>query len=727
MKFTAFFYSLFCGHIFYIMTKYLPTVILISSLLFACSSSDKNALEGINYPETFKSDHQDKYHGQVVNDPYRWLENDTSLETENWVKAQNKVTFDYLNKIPFRQEIRDRLEEMANYPRVSAPTRVGNNYFIYKNNGLQNQDVIYIREGLDGDEKVFIDPNAYSKNGTTNMRLSGISEDDKMVVVSKSESGSDWNQLIVFDINSAASIGDTLNWVKFSGANWHGNGFYYSRYPLQKEGLDYSSYNANHAVYYHQIGTKQEADKLIFEDKAHSNRYHNVGITEDHAYLVLYAAEGTDGYECHYKSLKDGDDSFTPLFTGFDNKSSILDHHEGRFIIRTDIDAPNYRLISLDPANPDPENWIEIIPETANLLKGVSKAGGHLFANYLIKAQSKIFQLDYNGENLKEIALPGLGSASGFYADKEDSLTFYSYSSFTYPGSVFKYNLKTGKSSLYFQPELAFDPSAFEAKQILYGSKDGTPITMFVVHKKGIKLDGNNPLILYGYGGFNISLTPGFRKYLVPWLESGGIFAMPNLRGGGEYGENWHKGGMLFNKQNVFDDFISAAENLIEKKYTSSEKLVISGRSNGGLLVGAVMTQRPDLFQVALPGVGVMDMLRYHEFTVGHGWVPEYGSSEEEDHYKNLISFSPLHRLQPNTDYPATLVFTGDHDDRVVPAHSFKFAATLQEMHSGEAPVLIRIETDAGHGSGKPISKILDEEADKLAFSLYNTGSVYRR
>ena len=701
------------------------TAVISISIIYSCSNPGKNFSNELTYPDTRKTNQQDDYHGQIVGDPYRWLENDTSKETEAWVVAQNEVTFSYLNKIPFRKAIRNRLEELVNYPRMSAPIRAGDKYFVYKNNGLQNQDVIYIKNSLYGEESLFLDPNDFSDNGTVTMTIAGISEDNKYLVVSKSESGSDWRQFIVFDIELGSSIGDTLNWVKFSGASWHGDGFYYSRFPAPQEGLDYSSSNALHSVYYHKLGNSQSQDELIFEDKDHTNRYHWVSITEDHEYLVLYIAEGTDGFECHYKSLRSNDASFTPLFTGFDNKSRIIDHYNNAFIVFTDIDAPNYKLVSLDPKKTEKDNWITVLPERDYLLQSVSKAGGYLFAQYLHKAQNEIMQYDYSGNNGKEITLPGPGTSAGFEGKKEDSVVFYRFTSFTYPGSVFEYNIKESKSSLYFQPQLPFDPNEFESKQIYYRSKDGTNVSLFIVHQKNLVKNGKNPLMLYGYGGFNISLTPNFNKYIIPWLESGGIYAIPNLRGGGEYGETWHQAGMLFNKQNVFDDFIAAAEYLIEQSYTSSEKLVISGRSNGGLLVGAAMTQRPDLFKVALPGVGVMDMLRYHKFTVGHGWIPEYGSSDEEDHFKNLLSFSPLHNLRPGTKYPATLIYTGDHDDRVVPAHSFKFAATLQEMHESNSAVLIRIETDGGHGSGKPIAKVLDEEADKLAFSFYNTNSKY--
>lgn len=690
-------------------------------VLLACEDTSEKA--GPVYPETKKIEHSDTYHGVEISDPYRWLENDTSQETEAWVKTENELTFGFLSKIPFRDKIRKRMDDLLNYSRQTSPYRVGNYYFIKKNNGLQNQDVIYFKEGLNGEEMVFLDPNQFSEDGTVTFNISGYSDDNEKIILSKSEAGSDWRMLITYEISSKTSIGDTLRWIKFSGADWYNGGFYYSRYPEPESGSDYSASNSFHSVYYHKIGQEQSKDKLVFQDKEHANRYHWVNMTDDKKYLVLYVAEGTDGYECYFRKA-DRSESFTPLFTGFDHKNSIVDHINGRFIVKTDIDAENYRLISVDPNNPSKENWIEIIPEKETLLQSVSSAGGFLFLKYLENACNKVYRMSMESKELIEIDLPPAGSISGFGGKVEDSILFYSYSSFTSPGRIYKYDVESNTSSVYFESDLDFNMDDYESKQLFYTSKDGSKISMFLVHKKGIQFDGNNPCMLYGYGGFNISLTPNFSTSRLVWLENGGIFAMPNLRGGGEYGEAWHKAGMLLNKQNVFDDFIAAAEFLIKEKYTSSEKLVISGRSNGGLLVGAVMTQRPNLMKVALPGVGVLDMLRYHKFTVGHGWIPEYGSSDDEVYFKNLLSYSPLHNIKENTEYPATLIYTGDHDDRVVPAHSFKFAATLQEKSKGQNPILIRIETQAGHGSGKPISKRLDEEADKMAFSFYCIGST---
>jgi prolyl oligopeptidase len=513
-----------------------------------------------------------------------------------------------------------------------------------------------------------------------------------------------------------------MEWVKFSGAAWHKNGFYYSRYPKPEAGKELSSDNKDHSIYYHALGTPQSADKLFYSNKSNLNIYHNCYITEDQKYLVMTAAEGTDGFETYYKDLENNG-ALTALFTGFKNKSSIIEHINGNFLVQTDIDAPNYRLVSINIKNPAKNNWVDIIPQSNQLLETVSTGGGKLFASYLKDATTAVFQIDYDGKNKKEINLPAPGTAGGFGGYKTDELSFYSFSSFNYPPTIFKYDIKTGISTVFNKVELKFNPADFETKQVWYPSKDGTKIPMFIVHKKGIKLDGNNPTLLYGYGGFNISLTPSFSTSNIILLENGGIYALANLRGGGEYGEDWHQAGMKMKKQNVFDDFIAAAEYLIGEKYTNKDKLAIAGGSNGGLLVGACMTQRPDLFKVAFPAVGVMDMLKFHKFTVGKGWIPEYGCSDSSKaDFENLYKFSPLHNLKNGSSYPATMVTTGDHDDRVVPAHSFKFAATLQEMHKGDNPVLISVAINAGHGAGKPTSKTIQEQADKWAFMFYNMG-----
>jgi len=676
----------------------------------------------LTYPTTAKVETVDDYHGTSVADPYRWLENDTAKDVEAWVKEQNKVTFDFLGQIPYREQIRSRFEELYNYPKLSSPIKAGDYYFFYKNNGLQNQSVIYFQQGMDGTPEVFLDPNALSPDGTVSIGLVGFSHDYKYVTYSRSEAGSDWQELHTMEVATKTELPDVLKWVKFSGADWYGDGFFYSRYPAPEEGLEFSATNSFHQVFYHKRGDDQTNDELVYENTTNPRLYHYVDVTEDEKYLVLYAAEGTDGYECHYKELGTNGWNFTPLFTGYKNKSNILQHVDGRFLVNTDIDAPNYRLVSIDPNNPAKENWTDIIPESENLLNGVNTGGGKLYANYLSKATTQIFEMEYDGSNKKEIQLPGPGSAGGFSGRENYTTLFYTFTSFTYPPTIFKYDIASGTSEVFYKTELQFNPEDYESKQVFYPSKDGTPVSMFIVHKKGLKMDGTNPTYLYGYGGFNISLTPSFSSSRIILLENGGVFAMANLRGGGEYGEEWHKAGMLHNKQNVFDDFIAAGEYLIKEKYTSSEKLAIAGGSNGGLLVGACMTQRPELFKVAFPAVGVMDMLRYHKFTVGFGWIPEYGSSDSADHFKNLYAFSPVHNLKEGVSYPATMVTTADHDDRVVPAHSFKFAATLQEKHKGTNPVLIRIETDAGHGAGKPTSKIIEEQADIWSFLFYNMG-----
>lgn len=693
-------------------------------MLAACGEAPKEQVESkmeLEYPETRKESVVDTLFGTPVEDPFRWLEDDNSEETKAWVQAQNKVTRGYLDSIPERQEIRDRYESLFNYEKVSSPYRVGEYLFFYKNDGLQDQSVIYKQNGKEGEAEVFIDPNALSEDGTITASLMGASGDNMYMAVNRSEAGSDWSQIRVMDVETGEETGDVLKWIKFSGAAWYNDGFFYSRYPAPEEGDELSAANTFHTVYYHKMGTSQEEDELVYKNENAPNMYHWCNVTEDDKYLILYASTGTDGYECYFKDLSTGGD-FQPLFTGFANKSSVVDHINGRFMVITDIDAPLYQLVSIDPNNPAKENWETIIPQSESLLEGANTGGGKLFATYLDKASNRVFMMDYDGSNKQEIQLPdNTGSAGGFGGKKDYTTLYYTFSSFTYPTSIYEFDIASNSSSLYYAPELSFDPSAFESKQVFYKSKDGTEVSMFIVHKKGLELDGTNPTLLYGYGGFNVSLTPSFSTSNIILLEKGGVYAMANLRGGGEYGEEWHKGGMLLNKQNVFDDFISAGEYLIAEGYTSNNKLAIAGGSNGGLLVGACMAQRPDLFQVAFPAVGVMDMLRYHKFTVGWGWIPEYGCADSSKvDFENLHAYSPLHNLKDGTAYPATMVTTADHDDRVVPAHSFKFAARLQEAHQGASPVIIRIEERAGHGAGKPTSKIIDEQADKWAFMFDN-------
>ncbi|NBB89493.1 MAG: prolyl oligopeptidase family serine peptidase [Bacteroidetes bacterium] len=702
-------------------------LLLLISLFISCQNTNekdtKNPVIKVDYPDTKKVDVSDNYHGTVVKDPYRWLEVDTAAEVEEWVKRQNEVTFGYLDKIPYTDSIADRFEELYNYPKLSSPYKAGEYYFFYKNDGLQNQSVIYRQYGLDGEPEVFIDPNEMNPEGTTAVSLVGFSEDYKYVTYSVQEAGSDWQTFYVKDVETGETLSDVLKWVKFSGASWVGNGFYYSRYPAPESGLEYSAENKGHAVYYHQLGDDQEDDRLVYGDPEHPKRYHFVSVTEDRKILALQASTGTDGYETYIRKLEDEDDEFSPLQKGFEFKNSVIHHSDGQLWVRTNRGADNYRLVKVDVNTLDWNAAEEIIPESKHLLSGVSTGGGKLFAKYLEDASTHVYAMEYDGSDKNEIELPGVGSAGGFSGRENHKTLFYTFTSFTRPPSIFSYDVETGTSELFFSTELKFDPEKFVEKQVTYTSKDGIPVSMFIVHKKDLKLDGNNPTYLYGYGGFNISLTPSFSSSRLILLENGGVFAMPNLRGGGEYGEEWHQAGMLLNKQNVFDDFIYAAKYLIDEKYTSSKKLAIAGGSNGGLLVGAAMTQKPDLFAVAFPAVGVLDMLRYHKFTVGWGWVPEYGSSDDSIHFENLYSYSPLHQLKDSTSYPATLITTADHDDRVVPAHSFKFAARLQEAHKGQDPVLIRIEVDAGHGAGKPTSKIIEEQAQKWAFFFYNTNS----
>jgi prolyl oligopeptidase len=687
-------------------------------------TTQNNPKIDLKYPETRRDTTAvDDYHGVKIADPYRWLEADTSAETEAWVRAQNTVTQDYLSKIPFRNDIRKRYEELYNFPKLSAPRAEGDFYFFSRNDGLQNQAVIYRQKGRSGQPEVFIDPNKLSEKGTTAVSLLGVSKDKKYVAVSQSVAGSDWQEIRVREIATNRELPDILRWVKFSGAAWAGDGFYYSRFPAPKKGGELSGENSFHAVYYHKLGDDQSKDQLIYENKKEPKIYHSVFTSEDEQYLFLNAATGTDGFETYFKNLGQPGTRFTPIFTGFTNKNSPIDVKNGKIIMQTDVGAPKYRIVEVDPARPEKENWKTIIPEREDLLESVSTGGGKLFLSYLKNATTRVLQFNYDGTGEKEIALPGIGTAGGFSGYQDQKELFYTYTSFTNPGTIYQFDIETGKSTPFFKPELKFNPDDYETKQVWYPSKDGTKVSMFIVHKKGLKLDGKNPAMLYGYGGFNISLTPSFSTSRIILLENGGVFAMPNLRGGGEYGEEWHKAGMLEKKQNVFDDFIAAAEFLIKEKYTSSEKLAVSGGSNGGLLVGAVMTQRPELFKVAMPAVGVMDMLKFHKFTIGWGWTPEYGSADNPAQFEFLRKYSPLHNLKSGVNYPATMVTTGDHDDRVVPAHSFKFAAQLQKSHVGDNPVLIRIETDAGHGAGKPTSKIIDEQSDIWSFFFYNLNS----
>jgi prolyl oligopeptidase len=675
----------------------------------------------LNYPITRKSDQVDNYHGIQVADPYRWLEDPDSEDTKAWVEAQNKVTFGYLKEISAREKIQQRLTKLWDYERYGIPFKEGNSYFYFKNNGLQNQSVLYTLKSLDGEPKVLLDPNKLSEDGTVALSGLSISEDGKLLAYGLSTSGSDWQEWKVRDVETGKDLKDHIKWIKFSGASWthDSKGFFYSRYdePNQKSQLEDVNYYQK--LFYHRLSTPQSEDILIYQRPDQKEWGFSGGVSEDGRYLIISVWLGTDPKNLlFYKDLTNPNSEVVELINKFDADYSFVDNDGSVFYVRTDLDAPRRRLIAIDVKNPAKENWREIIPQATETLDGVGILNNQFVADYLKDARSQVKIFGLNGDFLREVELPGIGSAGGFGGKRHDTETFYSFTSFTIPGAIYRYDMVTGKSTLFRQPKVDFNPINYETKQVFYESKDGTQIPMFITHKKGIKLDGNNPVYLYAYGGFGVPLTPSFSVSLLVWMEMGGVYAMPNIRGGGEYGEEWHQAGMKSKKQNVFDDFIAAGEWLIKNGYTKSEKLAISGGSNGGLLVGACMVQRPDLFGAALPAVGVMDMLRFHKFTIGWAWTSEYGSPDDAEDFKVLHAYSPLHNLKKGTAYPATLITTADHDDRVVPAHSFKFAAALQAAHDGDAPVLIRIETKAGHGAGKPTAKIIEESADRWAFLL---------
>jgi prolyl oligopeptidase len=682
----------------------------------------------IQYPVTEKKTVTDDYFGTKVEDPYRWLEDDNAEATKKWVVEQNKVTSAYLSKIPFRDKIEARLEKLWNYPKSGAPFKKGEWYYYYKNSGLQNQSVLYRTKDLKAEPEVFLDPNTLSKEGIVALNGLSFSKSGKLLAYSLSKAGSDWTEIFLMDVESKKLLSDKIEWTKFGGAAWIGEeGFYYSAYDKPDEKSKLSKANEFQKVYYHKIGTAQSEDQLVYEDKEHPKRYFGCGLTEDERFLILSISEGTSGAEIWVRDLKDAAQTgFSLLVKGFDTQSNVVENDGDKLLVKTNYQSPNFKVVAVDPKNPARENWKTIIPEQKEVLLGVGTGGGNLFTNYLKDASSRVYQYDYNGKQIREIKLPGIGSAGGFGTEKEDKEFYYSYSSFATPPAIYKYDIASGKSELYKTTEINMSTADIVTEQIFFTSKDGTKVPMFLTYKKGIKKDGSNPVLLYGYGGFNIPMTPGFSVSNAFFVEQGGIYVVVNLRGGNEYGEEWHKGGMLLNKQNVFDDFIGAAEYLIKNKYTNSNKIAVRGGSNGGLLVGAVMTQRPDLFKVAIPQVGVLDMLRYHKFTVGWGWAVEYGNADSAQYFPYLYKYSPYHNLKKGVSYPATIVTTGDHDDRVVPAHSFKYAARLQEYHKGPNPVLIRIETNAGHGAGKPTSKVIEEAADIWAFTMYNLGMTYK-
>lgn len=674
----------------------------------------------LKYPVTRKADNVDTYFGTAVPDPYRWLEDDRSEETAAWVKAENEVTFDYLSKIPYRDALKERMEKLWNYEKIGAPFKEGDYTYYYKNNGLQNQAVLY-RKDKSGKEEIFLDANTFSKDGTTSLGGVNFTKKGDLAAYSISEGGSDWRKVFVIDTKTKKIIGETIVDVKFSGISWKdSDGFYYSSYD-KPEGSELSAKTDQHKLYYHKLGTSQKDDKVIF-GQDEKRRYVSGGVTEDMRYLIISAANSTSGNQLYIKDLTKPNSEIVNITDNFDSDSSIIDNNGSTLYIATNYNAPNMKIVTVDAANPAQKNWKDLIPETENVLSP-STGSGYIFAEYMQDAVSVIKQYDYNGKLVRNVELPGIGTAGGFGGKKDEKVLYYSFTNYITPGTIYTYDPKTGKSGVYQKPKVDFNSEDYVSKQVFYTSKDGTKVPMIITYKKDLKLDGTNPTILYGYGGFNISLTPSFSIANAVWMENGGIYAVANLRGGGEYGKKWHDAGTKQQKQNVFNDFIAAAEYLIANKYTSSKFLAISGGSNGGLLVGATMTQRPDLMKVALPSVGVLDMLRYHTFTAGAGWAYDYGTAEDsKEMFDYLKAYSPVHNVKKGVQYPATMVTTGDHDDRVVPAHSFKFAAELQEKHQGTNPVLIRIGVKAGHGAGKSIAQTIAEYSDVQAFTLYNMG-----
>lgn len=690
----------------------------IAAASASCSLKNKQSLE-VKYPVTQKVDVVDTYFGTEINDPYRWLEDDRSDETAAWVAAQNEVTFGYLDKIPYRNQIKNQLEEIWNYEKIGAPFNEGDYTFYFKNDGLQNQNVLY-KKDKDGNEEVFLDPNDFSEDGSTSLASLAFSKDSKTIAYAISEGGSDWRKVIIMDVESKTILGDTLIDIKFSGLSWKGNeGFYYSSYD-KPIGSQLSEMTDQHKLYYHKLGTPQSEDTVVFGHDV-KRRYVGGRVTEDDKYLIITAANSTYGNELYIKDLANPNSNITTIVDNFDNDHYLIDNMGDKLFIMTDKDAPNGKIITADAKNPS-ASWDDFIPESENVLSP-STGSGSIFAHYMKDAISQVMQYDYQGNLIREVELPGVGTVGGFSGKKEDNTLYFSFSNYITAGTIYSYDPDDGNAEVYEKPDVKFISDEYESKQVFYTSKDGTQVPMIISYKKGIKLNGKNPTILYGYGGFNVSLTPGFSVTNAVWMKNGGIYAVPNIRGGGEYGKQWHIEGTQMQKQNVFDDFIAAAEYLIEEGYSSPDYLAIRGGSNGGLLVGASMIQRPDLFKVALPAVGVLDMLRYHTFTAGAGWAYDYGTSEQsQEMFEYLLDYSPVHNVKPGVEYPATLITTADHDDRVVPAHSFKFASVLQENQSGTNPVLIRIDVNAGHGQGKPLSKTIEENADIQAFTLFNMG-----
>ena len=693
------------------------------AMLFAISSlpaaGPAPSRKKLVYPETKKIDHTDDYHGTSIADPYRWLEDPDSDETKAWVTAQNKVTFDYLAKIPQRAAIEARVTQLWNYERYSLPLKRGGRYFYTRNDGLKNQSVLYVADSLQGQPRELLDPNKLSADGTVALAGWSVSDDGKRLAYSLASAGSDWNEWKVLDVDAGQPLSDHLRWVKFSGASWsHDNaGFYYSRYDEPPTDQQFTQANYFQKLYYHKLGEPQSSDVLVYRRDDEKEWGFHGHVTDDGRYLLIVVWKGSEPKnQIFYKDLKSPDSPVVELIAGFDADYDFIDNDGATFWFSTDNAAPQRRIIAVDLGRPQQEHWKTLVPEAKATLQGASRVGESLIADYLKDARSVVKVFGLTGKFIRVVPLPAIGTAGGFRGERGDNETFFAFTNYTTPGTIYRYDTASGEASIYRQPKLRFNPADYETEQVFFTSRDGARVPMAIVHRRGVKLDGNNPTMLYGYGGFNISLTPGFSVSSLAWLERGGVYAVPNLRGGGEYGREWHEGGQRLKKQNVFDDFIAAAEWLIAKGYTRPEKLAIRGGSNGGLLVGAAMTQRPDLFAAAVPAVGVFDMLRYHKFTIGWAWVAEYGSADEAEQFPNLLKYSPLHNLRAGTRYPATMIVTGDHDDRVVPAHSFKFAAALQAAHAGPTPALIRIETRAGHGAGKPTAKLIAEAADVLAF-----------
>jgi len=696
--------------------KYVP-ILFIATLMYSCANKPT-----VEYPETRKDSVTDTYFGEVVADPYRWLEDDRSAETEAWVKAQNLVTYGYLEQIPFRGALKNRLTELMDYPKYGSPSKVAGKYYFYKNDGLQNQSVLYELDSLTAEPKVLLDPNKLSDDGTVALSGLSFSKDGKYLAYSIARSGSDWNEINVMEVATRQLLSDKIEWVKFSGIAWQGDGFYYSAYSKPEAGKEFSNKNEYHKIFYHTIGQAQAQDPIIFENKDFPLRNVGAAVSDDEKYLFISETESTSGNSLWLKDLTKAGSKPILIAPGFESDFNVVEHYNEKVYVLTNYKAPNQQLMVFDPAQPQLANWTSIVPESTKVLETASIIGGRLFIKYLRDASHHLYAYSTEGEPLHEVELPTIGTV-GISGDMDDNEAFYTFTSYTFPPTIYRYKVAENSAELFRKSEVSFNPGDYVSEQVFYTSKDGTKVPMSITYKKGMKKNGKNPTMLYGYGGFNISLLPSFSTVRIPFLEQGGVYAIANLRGGGEYGETWHKAGTKMQKQNVFDDFIAAAEYLIAEKYTSSKKLAINGGSNGGLLVGATMTQRPELFAVAIPEVGVLDMLRYQKFTIGWAWATDYGTSDESrEMFEYLKGYSPLHNLKEGTRYPATMVTTGDHDDRVVPAHSFKFAATLQKANDGTNPTLIRIDVNAGHGAGKPTGKIIDAQTDVWSFVMYNLG-----